>query len=100
VRRFLPVGVAVLGAALVLVGGIVFAVANRAGAPADFGWSAYAPLQPTVAYQSDLTLSFGDRWTVLWTGRHLVGAALTVFGLLTLTAVGGWLLGRRSVTGR
>jgi hypothetical protein len=36
---------------------------------------------------------------VLWTGTHLLGAALVVLGLLVLTAVGGWLVGRRSDAG-
>jgi hypothetical protein len=96
VRRFLPGAAAALGAALVLAGVIVFEVANRSGSPLEFGWSAYAPLEPSVAYQSDVSLNFSDRWAVLWTGTHLLGAALIVLGLLTLTAVGGWLLGRRS----
>jgi heme/copper-type cytochrome/quinol oxidase subunit 1 len=96
VRRVLPGAVTVLGAALLTAGVVVFAVANRSGAPTDFGWTAYAPLEPQVAYQSELTLSFGDRWTVLWTGTHLLGAVLAVVGLLVLAGVAGWLLGRRS----
>jgi heme/copper-type cytochrome/quinol oxidase subunit 1 len=95
-RRFVPAGAAVLGAVLVVAGVVVFAVANRSGAPLDFGWTAYAPLEPTVVYRSDLTLGFSDRWTVLWTGTHLLGATLVVLGLLVLAAVGGWVLGRRS----
>ena len=94
-RRFLPALVAGLGVVLVVAGGIVFAVAAAGGSPPDFGWSAYAPLPSTAAFNSSLTLSF-DRWTVLWTGAHLLGLALVVLGLVTLAAVGGWLLGRRS----
>jgi heme/copper-type cytochrome/quinol oxidase subunit 1 len=95
-RRLLPAVVAALGVALAGSGVVVFAVANRSGTPADFGWSAYAPLEPQVGHQSRLTVSFSDRWTVLWTGGHLLGALLLVLGLLVLAAVGGWLLGRRS----
>ena len=94
-RRFLPALVAGLGVVLVVAGGIVFAVATGSGAPQDFGWTAYAPLSSTTDYASRLTLSFSDRWTVLWTGEHLLGVALVVLGLLPLAAVGGWLLGRR-----
>jgi heme/copper-type cytochrome/quinol oxidase subunit 1 len=98
VRRFLPAGVAALGVLLVVAGVVVFVVANTSGASSDFGWTAYAPLDPAVANRSRLTLTFGDRWTVLWTGRHLLGALLVVLGLLALAAVGGWLLGRRTRT--
>jgi hypothetical protein len=89
--------VAGLGLVSVVAGVLVFAWANRS--PADFGWTAYAPLEPVPGgpYRSDLTLTFHDGWTVLWTAGHLVGAVLVVLGLLVLAAVGGWLLGRRSV---
>jgi hypothetical protein len=97
VSREPAVFTAALGLALVVAGVVVFAVTNRS--PADFGWTSYAPLEPGVggAHRSELTLAHGDRWTVLWTGGHLTGALLVVLGLLTLAAVGGWLLGRRSV---
>jgi hypothetical protein len=89
-RRTLPWLVAGLGAVLVAAGGAVFAEANRDAA--DFGWSAYVPLDQTPsAYRSAITFSNG---TVLWTGQHLLGAVLVVLGLLVLTGVGGWLLGR------
>jgi hypothetical protein len=96
VRRELPAFAAALGVALVVAGSVVFAVANRS--PADLGWTSYAPLRPRAggAYGSDLTLTHGDRWTVLWTGGQLTGVLLVVLGLLALVAVGGWLLGRRS----
>ncbi|SDX61162.1 hypothetical protein SAMN05661080_00575 [Modestobacter sp. DSM 44400] len=54
------------------------------------------PLQPEGAYESRLQLSFADRWTVLWTGGHLVGAGLLVLGLLVVVGLAGWLLGQRS----
>ena len=94
-RRALPWVVALLGGALVAAGGAVFAVANRSTAP-DFGWTAYAPLQTEVPrpYSSGLVLSF-DGWTVLWTAGHLVGVLLAVLGLLLLSGLTGWLLGRR-----
>lgn len=95
-RRRLPAVLAALGAALVVAGVIVFAVANRAGTPLEVGWSAYTPLPAEVAYRSDATVVLGDRWSVLWTGAHLLGAGLVVLGLLVLTAVGGWVLGRRA----
>lgn len=94
-RRFLPAGAAVLGAALVVAGVVVFVAANRSGVTSDFGWSSYAPLQPEGAYDSRLALTFSDRWSVLWTGLHLLGALLAVAGLLVLTGLGGWFLGRR-----
>ena len=95
-RRALPWVTGLVGAALVLVGAVVLVLANRAGVP-DVGWTAYAPLEPEVtsAYSSDLVLSF-DGWTVLWTGAHLLGVLLTGLGLLLLTGLAGWLLGRRS----
>ena len=90
-RRAVPWLVAGLGAVLVAAGAAVFAAANRGGA--DFGWSSYAPLeQAPSAYRSAITFSDGS---VLWTGRHLLGAGLLVLGLLVLAGVGGWLLGRR-----
>ena len=87
-RRFAPGTIAALGLGLLIAGVVVFAVANSSGAPPDFGWTSYGTLEPGTAYGSSLTLSFGDRWTVLWTGVHLLGALLVVFGLLVLTAVG------------
>ena len=95
-RRALPWVVAAVALVLVVAGVVVFVVANRTPV-GDFGWSAYAPLEPrTAAYDSTLVLSFDDRWTVLWTARHLLGAGLVVAGLLVLAALGGWLLGRRT----
>ena len=95
-RRALPWIVGAVGGALVVAGAVVFVLANKAGVP-DFGWTAYAPLEPEVApaYSSDLVLSF-DGWTVLWTAGHLLGVLLAGLGLLLLTGLAGWLLGRRS----
>jgi hypothetical protein len=92
-RRALPWLVVGLAAALVETGIAVFAAANNSG-PMDYGWSAYAPLQPTT--NAPETVTFVDGGTVLWTGQHLLGAGLLVLGLLLLTGVGGWLLGRRA----
>jgi heme/copper-type cytochrome/quinol oxidase subunit 1 len=93
VRRAVPWLVALLGAALVVAGVVVFASANRG--PVDFGWTAYAPLEQTRdAYQS--VVSFTDGATVLWTGQHVLGAGLLVLGLLVLVGAGCWLLGRRA----
>jgi heme/copper-type cytochrome/quinol oxidase subunit 1 len=98
-RGSLPAFSAALGLVLVVVGVVVFAIAGRS--PAEFGWTSYAPLEPGAPgpYRSGLTLSFDDGWAVLWTGGHLLGAALVVLGLLVLAAVGGWLLGRRTASG-
>lgn len=95
-RRALPALLGALGALLVVVGVAVFWRTNTAGPVTTYGGS-YEPLDR--AYRSELTLSFDDRWTVLWTGGHLVGALLLVLGLLVLAATGGWLLGRRSRRG-
>ena len=92
-RRAVPWLIAALGAALVVAGVVVFAAANRA--PLDFGWSSYGPLTHHMAgYRGAVT--FADGVEVLWTAEHLLGAGLLVLGLLVLTGVGGWLLGRRS----
>jgi hypothetical protein len=94
-RRAAPWPVAGLGVVLVAAGVAVFAAANRGAA--DFGWSSYAPLEQTdSAYRTAITYSFSGGTTVLWTGQHLLGAGLVVLGLVVLTGVGGWLLGRRA----
>jgi hypothetical protein len=98
VRRALPALLGALGAVLVIAGGTVFWLANTAPATTVYGGS-YEPLRPGSAYESSLTLTFDDRWTVLWTGGHLAGALLAVAGLLLLAATGGWLLGRRARPG-
>jgi heme/copper-type cytochrome/quinol oxidase subunit 1 len=90
-RRTLSWIVAALGVALAVAGIALFVAANRG--PADFGWWAYAPLQPT---QDTVTHTFANNATVLWTGQHLLGAGLLVLGLLLLTGVAGWLLGWRA----
>ncbi len=96
-RRRVPALLAVLGLGLVVAGVVVFAVANASRAPADAGWTASTPPADQQAYRSSLVLSFDDGgWSVLWTGGHLLGAVLGVVGLLVLTALGGWWLGRRS----
>lgn len=93
-RRALPWLLAGLGVVLVETGIAVFAAAIHGPGGADFGWSSYAPLQPT---QTPLeTYTFVDPATVLWTGQHLLGAVLLVLGLLALVGVVGWLLGRRA----
>jgi len=92
VRRAAPWLVAGLGAALVVAGGLVFAAGDHG--PLDFGWTSYTPLQETQsAYLSAVTFADG---TVVWTGQRVLGAALLALGLLLLTGVGGWLLGRRA----
>jgi hypothetical protein len=96
VNRAAPALLTTLGGLLLVAGIAVFWRTNTRGA----GWTeytgSYAPLEPGTAYESRLTLSFGDGWTVLWTGGHLAGAGLAVLGLLLLTGTAGWWLGRRS----
>ena len=92
----LPWRTGAFGLVLVIVGIAVFAAANRHGSPADFGWYAYAPLDPSSGpYSSSWEIVFGsDSWQVLWTGGHLLGAGLVVAGVLVLAASGGFVLGR------
>ena len=95
-RRLVPGLVALTGYVLVLVGVVVFNLANVVDqSSADFGWSAYAPLEETTtAYRSAIT--FAGPGTVLWTRGHVVGAGLAVLGALVLAGVGGWALGLRA----
>lgn len=94
-RRTVPWLVALVGAALVVAGVVAFAVADSGEVAADFGWTAYTPLESERAYDSRLVLFFDDG-SLLWTRRHQVGAGLAVVGLLVLTGLAGWLLGRRT----
>jgi hypothetical protein len=90
VRRRGPLLVAVAGWLLVAAGVVTFWSANQAG------WTAYtASYQPLQPGESLPVVFFGDGWTVMWTGTHLVGAALVVLGLLVLAALAGWSIGRR-----
>ena len=86
-RRALPWLLVGLGAVLIETGVALFAAANRGSAGADFGWSAYTPLEPTRDPHD--TFTFVDTATVWWTQQHLLG-------LLALVGVGGWLLGQRA----
>jgi len=96
--RAVPAAAAFLGVVLAGAGVAVFWLTDRS--QAAFGWTAYtgsyAPLPPTgsPAYRSRLT--FGDGWTVMWTGGHLLGVGLVVLGLLVLAATAGWLAGVRT----
>ncbi|WP_311345831.1 hypothetical protein [Blastococcus goldschmidtiae] len=92
----MPALLATLAAGFLVAGVVVFAVADGSGAPRDVGRTASTPLEPQVAYRSDLVLSFDDPWAVLWTGAHVAGALLVVTGLLLFAAAGDWELGRRS----
>ncbi|WP_222193667.1 hypothetical protein [Modestobacter italicus] len=93
-RRAAPRLVLSLGAALCALGVALFWRANRPGSRTDGGWGAYTPLPADTAYESRLTLSFDDRWAVLWTAGHVAGAGLVVAGLLVLSGLAGWALGR------
>ena len=95
-KEALPWITGAVGLVLALLGVAVFAAANRHGSPADFGWYAYAPLEPgSGPYSSSWEIVFGsDSWRVLWTGGHLLGAGLVVVGLLLAAAAGGFLVGR------
>jgi hypothetical protein len=93
-RRTLPWAVALLGLLLVAGGVAVFVVGSR---PADFGWSAYAPLPPVPdAYRSGLQLTFDDGPAVLWTRTAALGAGIVGAGLLVLAGLVGWVVGLRS----
>ncbi len=92
-RRALPALLGALGSVLVGVGVAVFWLTNARRWTAYDG--SYTPLEPGSAYESRLTLTVDDRWTVLWTAGHLVGALLVVSGLLVVATTGGWWLGRR-----
>jgi hypothetical protein len=70
--------VAVLGVVPVVAGVVVLVVAAGSGAPLEFGWTSYRPLESEFGYRSEPTLGSSDRWTVLWSGVHLLGAAVTV----------------------
>jgi hypothetical protein len=91
----LPGVLALAGFGLVLAGVIVFDLANRPSHDVGRSSAMLEPM-PDGAYQSVITVTYGDRWTVLWTGGHLLGAGLVVLGLLVLVGVGGWWFGRRS----
>lgn len=100
-RRALPALLIALGTVLVGAGvGVFWRTNTGPGGTTTVYDGSYAPLEPDGPYQSRLTLTFDERWTVLWTGGHLAGALLAVVGLLLLAATGGWLLGRRSRRGR
>lgn len=94
-RRPLPWIVLGVGATLVVVGVVLFVLGNR---PADLGWSAYMPMPSGMPRRyadyppEQLTWFRG----VVWTWLSGLGAFLTVLGLLALTVLVGWLLGRRS----
>ena len=93
-RRGLPSVVAGLGTMLALVG-LAVVLASEAE-PVVVYEGSYAPLDPETldANRSVLERTFDGM--VIWTGAELVGGALLVMGLLVLTAVGGWVAGRRS----
>lgn len=96
-RRAAPAVLTTLGGLLVVAGTAVFWRTNTRDATWTAYTGSYAPLVPAdEAYESRLTLSLDGGWTVLWTSGHLVGAVLAVLGLLLLTGVAGWWLGRRS----
>ncbi|RBY85699.1 hypothetical protein [Blastococcus sp. TF02A-30] len=93
-RRTVPWLVALVGAALLVAGVVVFAVAGHPPERTFFSGS-YEPLaELDSAYRSSLTLGFDS--AVLWSRGQLVGAGLAMVGLLVLTGLAGWLLGRRT----
>ena len=97
-RRRLPSLVSALGGLLVLVGVVVFALANRPHEVVYEG--SYEPLSEVdSAYESRLTYAFDGGWSVTWTSGHLIGVCLLVLGLLGLAALGGWVVGRRAAVG-
>ena len=79
-RRALPVVFTALGVVLVGVGVFLFVTGGHDGVLYE---ASYAPL--TVGAESVLR----------FTGTQAVGGALTVLGLVVLTALAGWRMGRR-----
>ena len=79
-RRVLPVVLTVLGVLLVAVGTSMFVTGGRDGVLFE---ASYAPL------------AAGAESVLRFTGTQAVGGALAFLGLVVLTALGGWRLGRR-----
>ena len=92
-RRALPWVLLGVGGTLVVVGVVLFVVGNR---PADVGWSAYMPLDMPRGYADYVPGEVAWSGGVVWTRLSGLGAGLAVVGLLALTGLGGWFLGRRS----
>ena len=88
--------VGALGALLVVVGAVVFAVV--AGSPDVVTYDgSYPPLeQVDSAYESSVMLSLDDGLLLTWTAAQALGPGLGVLGLHLLATLGGWLLGRSS----
>jgi heme/copper-type cytochrome/quinol oxidase subunit 1 len=81
----------ILGLALV-AGGVVLVLAGQPGGSADFGWTAYSPLDDSP----DWRMSWGDATIVSrW---QLVGGAVAAVGLMVVTAGIGFRLGQRRAT--
>ena len=79
-RRVLPVVFTGLGLVLAGVGTFMFVTGGHDGVLYE---ASYAPL------------AIGAESVLRFTGTQAVGAVLAVLGLVLLTAVGGWRLGRR-----
>ena len=96
-RRGLPWAAAGLGIALALSG--LALVLTSDAEPVTVYTGSYSPLDAETLdeYRSVLELTYDG--TVSWTVAQLVGAGLLVVGLLLLSAVGGWVAGRRSRPG-
>ncbi|MCZ2820079.1 hypothetical protein O2V63_07055 [Modestobacter sp. VKM Ac-2977] len=96
-RRVAPWLVLAIGAGLAAAGVVVLWLADTRPPTWTAYSGSYEPLVPdsVAAYESDLVLTFDGGPTLLWGQQHLVGAGLLVGGLLVLTGVGGFLLGRR-----
>lgn len=92
-RRAAPWLAAGLGVLLVVAGAVLFARAD--GVEEVVYGGSYEPLSVDAAYSSTLALTYDD--AVVWTRAHLAGLASGAAGALLLAAVGGWLVGRRSV---
>lgn len=86
-QRSHPVAfIALIVSGMFVIGGaVLLLVSNQA--PASFGWFAYQPMTNSLFMPGSL---------VVLTPSALMGAAVAVLGLLGLTAVSGYLLGRRA----
>lgn len=95
-KRWIPVAVGGVGAALAIAGVAIFWRTNVAASMLH-GSASYAPLEAEGSGSRAGWFAYsGGRIVVGWTAGHLIGAGLLLLGLLALSGVGGWWLGRRS----
>lgn len=85
----------VLGLTLVLAG-VILALVVHPGAPDDYGWFAYTPLETPIGQAPDWTMGWSDPSPSYVVSRwQVAGTVLAAAGLLLLAVRTGYLLGRR-----